>query len=1848
MRHSLFFTSVLAVLAVGVTSCNHEKKTLSGNDIVNYISTYPEVVDIEDNITIGLAQGICQFADSTKADESLRFSPGVTGKCSLRSERYMGANQNAGAEQYIGEKSIVFTPKEGSLKQGKQYTATLDLARLTGIEKLDPFVFNFYVKKREVTLTDIVVTPDMEDDAKAEIKGILTFSHLPQGYEISNDIISVSGEKCSVWIDGTENVEGLHYGNRNQYNFSIKGIARPAGGDREVEIVCDPGAKFAIAKVIASIPTKKGFKLISAEVNDGVEPYVALNFNKFLSKTQSLEGLVGIDCTDIVRIEKEAYTAKVYFKNTAEQKFKMTISGNVRSADDETLQSDIVKEFALKPVAPQVVIPAKGTILPDESNLKLPFRAVNLAAVDVEVVKIYTNNILKYLQDGGIDDTYDYRIRRVGRLIYRQTVRLDTDKSLNLHDWQNFSIDLKGLFKQEKGAIYNIRLTFRKAYSLYGREKPDEFELQSGVTAADDSYWDEKGYYYGDDEDYEDYNSRSAPDYNWKEYNWSEEDDPTKPSYYMSSERMPQLNVVASNLGLIVKKADDRKILATVTDIVTTAPLGGVAVTAYNYQLQPIGSASTDNNGFVEFNARNKPFIVTASHGNTTTYLKIDYGYELSTSDFSVSGTRSEDGIKGFTYGERGVWRPGDDIYLNIIVEDKLHKLPANHPVVMELSNPGGQTIDRQVSTNGKNGLYSFKTRTSDDAETGMWVAEFTVGGKTFRHPVLIETIKPNRLKVNIDLPAMVKSSGTADMTVESQWLSGGAASGLNVKAEVEYSDDARHFSNYPGYVFRNPFTDVWKTSASVLDASLDANGEVRKNIQLPDAKNAPGMLKANFIVHVQEAGGDESIGTRSISYSPYKSYVGVKLGQETYETDKDLKLSVVNLDEDGQPLNGGTLAYKIYKMSRSWWWEESTNIYNSINTSHSKEIKSGQVTVAYGKAEIPFKVDYPEWGTYILYVEDKASGHATGGSFYVDWPSWRDRSDREDADAATVLTFSLDKSEYEVGETASVFLPKANSGRVLVSVENGNKVLSRRWVTLSQDKETICSLEVTKDMAPNFYVHAMLLQPHAQTANDLPIRMYGIQGASVVNRNSILHPVISMPDRLQPQTEFTVKVSEKDGKPMAYTLAIVDEGLLDITSFRTPAPWTKMNEKEALGVDTWDMYKDVIGAFAGKFRNVLSIGGDGDGSEFDHMEAKNIEKRFNPVVKFIGPFTLEAGKSNTHRLSLPMYTGSVRVMVVAAYDGGFYGNADKTVKVNAPLMMLPSMTRTLNCGDKVNLPINVMVDDKAIGNVELTVNTSGPLSVIGKARTYVSASSGSNMASFSLECSRNETGPAKIFLTAKRGGRTVRDTIDIKVNNPQPKVYGSKSHIVNAGSSQTVSWNKTGTGYASLEVSTMPAVDFTGTFSYIYDYDHYCTEQLCSKALNMLFARRFLSAEDQAAAEQAIPEILTKIATRQKNGGGFRYWPTSSDPEPWVTSMAGEVMLEAKRQGFTVQKDVLDKWKSYQKSNAKDAEDDDDLTQAYRIYTLALAGDAPKAAMNKMLESRKVSQPAWLRLAAAYSLNGQDKVAAEMVQNLPESFLEVTARFNSELRNTAFNMDSWLTMGRIAEAIEEAKKVSEKFGRYRSTQEIAFTSIAMSHLADILGSSASDIVIEEEGKSPISIGNLKGAQSVKLTPENGKCTVQNNGSGNIYIMLSTISQPAADETADFGENKFNLSVSYTKDGNPVDISKLKQGCMITASISVSGNYVGKNIALTYNVPSGWEIWNDRLYSDKSDKVDHADIRDDKVIWYFSTNGSARTFSVKLRPAYEGTFILPSAVCEDMYRPEYRAATKPRRVDVVK
>lgn len=1858
---------LLIMMTVGLYSCTRtQKDIIPSADYAPYVNAYTGGV-ISQNSTIRIElthdQPMVDMNNELKSNP-FSFSPSLKGKA-----------------YWVSNNTIEFVPEEGALKPGTLYEGTFRLGDFIEVDKkLKEFNFSFRVQERNFTLQleSLPITATRPNEIN--IKGEIRFSDVVKKEEVEKMLTASDGKKSyPVEVTATDN--------HTRYLFSIRQIPREAD-DYPLTITANGNAAGIDRKQSEEvlIPAKDCFRFMSAERIDQPENGIEIVFSAPLSTTQDLKGLIEIPEISSSIFQISENRVFIYFEANTQNKLTLNIHEGVKDCQGKALGTSHTISFSEVSLKPQVEMSTTAAILPDSKSLIIPFRAVNLYAVDLSVIRIFENNVLMFMQTNSLASANE--LRRSGRLVYKKTLWLAKDASKDIHHWGDYSIDLAGLIHQEPGAIYRVILSFRQEYSAYpcgGGENQDmkfaDSSTSDGLTKVsgsvlseeDEAIWNTpEAYYY--------YNGGTM---DWSVYRWTERDNPCHPSYYMDSDRAAACNVFASNLGMIVKRNSLNKLWIAVSNILDTKPIGKAQVTAYNFQLQPIGKGETNGEGFVEITPNGVPFIIVAESDKQKAYVRVVDGEEQSVSRFDVGGKDIQKGLKGFIYGERGVWRPGDTLHISFILEDREKRIPDKHPVALEIYNPRGQFYTKMISTQGMNGFYTFDVPTQATDPTGLWNAYIKVGGTTFHKGLRIETIKPNRLKINLALPKVLQATDKnfyAPLT--STWLTGATASKLKAKVKMSLSKVNTQFKNYGQYIFNNPATDFTTIKTDIFDGTLDAEGKANVMLKVPTATEAPGMLNATFTTRVFEPGGDASIYTQTIPFSPFTSYVGINLNQpkgKYIETDKDHVFDIVTVNTQGQLVNSSNLEYKIYRIGWSWWWENSGESFGTyINNSSITPVASGNLQTRGGKASFKFRIDYPSWGRYLVYVKDKESGHATGGTVYVDWPEWRGRSSKTDPSGIKMLAFSLNKDSYEIGETATAIIPAAAGGRALVSIENGSTVLRQEWIEVSNGGDTKYTFKITPEMTPNVYLHISLLQPHAQTVNDLPIRMYGVVPVFVTNSQTVLQPQIQMPEVLRPETNFNVTVSEKTGKPMTYTLAIVDDGLLDLTNFKTPDPWNDFYSREALGIRTWDMYDNVLGASAGSYSSLFSTGGD---ATLKPADAK--ANRFKPVVKFIGPFYLGKGKSQTHTLKLPMYVGSVRAMVVAGQEGA-YGNAEKTAFVRTPLMMLSTLPRVLSIQEEITVPVNIFAMENQVKNVTVSLQASGGgVQIVGANQQSLKFSQpGDQLVFFTLKTG-SKTGKATIHLTANGGGQQTKETIEIEVRNPNPIVTLRNSQWAEAGQSKELSYNlssSSANNQIKLEVSRIPSVDISRRFDFLYNYQHHCTEQLTSKALPLLFVGQFKTI-DKIEAEKIktnIQEAIRQIYGRQLPNGGFVYWPGNAVADEWISSYAGMFLTLAQEKGYAVHSNVLNKWKRFQRAAAQNWRMPQDasgwqqwqseLQQAFRLYTLALAGAPEYGAMNRMKEQAGLSIQAKWRLAATYALTGKMKPAEELVYNAETTvspYSSMNQIYGSSDRDEAMILETLILMNRERDALQQAKVVSKNLSQeeWFSTQSTAFALMAMGRLAEKL-SGTLDFVWTWNDKQQPAVKSAKAVfeKEIATTPKSGMIAVKNQGKGALSVDLITRTQLLNDTLPAISDN-LRMDIRYANlNGTPISVNDIIQGTdfmAITSISNISGTSDYTNLALTHIIPSGWEIYNERMVAPETEsgaadgsgksvsKYNYLDIRDDRVLTYFNLRrGETKVFTVRLQATYAGNFILPAVQCEAMYDVNVQARSKAGRTTV--
>lgn len=1836
-----------------LNSCTKSTAKEINPEFAKYIAAFTSgQISSKSDIQIELTQDIPSAELNKEIDQELfEFSPSIKGKAYWTSTR-----------------TIKFVPEPGELKSGQKYEVWFKLDKIIEVEKdFNSFYFFFKIPEQNFRVSLLPYSPIKDNDVKWNaVQGTL---NLADDADIENikKMLSISGGS------GTAKIKITPTETSGKYNILIDSLEREK---KDIQFTLKINGKPISAKkesesISFTIPAmgKNTFEVIDVRMTYDPQESIRITFSDPLSLNQNIQGLIKPNGIENFSYDIQKNVLSLYLDNyTSGSNIEIQIFKELKNYLDKNLDKNYTYSVNIEKNNPEIKVNNSGNILPNSDNLIIPFQAVNLWAVDVKVVKIYENNILGYLQSNNLGG--DSELKRFGRLILKKRIRLDEDPTMNLGEWNDFSLDLSKLIEQDPGAVYKIEFSMKQEYSLYPcngviPQKSQDANLErldNQISDEENEAWDNPYYY-----DYY--------DYDYDSYVWEERNDPCKPSFYKN--KSYSCVVLASNIGITVKLGSDKKIFVALADILTTKPISDAVVDVYNYQMQRIGTGKTDGDGFVSIDYKGgAPFVVIASRDKEKGYLKVTSNLSLSLSNFDVSGKEIQKGLKGYIYGERGVWRPGDSIYVTFILEDKQKTLPKDHPVSLELYTPRGQLYQRYTSTKGKDGFHTFRMVTDPNAITGNWQASVKVGGATFSKTLKIETVKPNRLKVRLNVGDMVNAqSGRFTANLSSQWLHGAPASNLASKVEMTLSTVSNPFEGYTNYSFNNPASSFYSDSYTIFDGRLDASGNATVNASLPQAANAPGMLKANFVSRVFESGGDASIYAQSVPYSPFAAYVGIKSpvvnDYEWLETDKDNALDIVTLTPDGKLINRSNINVKIYKIGWAWWWNSaSENFASYVNSTSAEVVLNENISTTGGKGKVKFRVNYPDWGRYLVIAKDEQSGHISGKVIYIDWPAYRGRSEKQDPNGLTMLSFSTDKQSYKVGDKVTVTLPKSSNGRALISIEDGSRIIAKEWVEVNSKEDTKYTFKVTEEMVPNFYIFASLFQPHAQQDNDLPIRMYGVLNINVENKDTKLTPTISMPNVLRPEKEFTVSVSEKNKKDMTYTLAIVDDGLLDLTAFKTPNAWSDFYARQALGIRTWDMYDMVVGAYTGKMGPLLSIGGDEA-----LRPSNNPMSRFKPVVKFIGPFSLSGGKTNNHKITLPSYFGSVRVMVVAGNESGAYGNAEKTVQVKNPLMILSTLPRVAGPDEEILIPVNVFAMDKKVKNVTVNIESKGGLFQYtdGTSKSVAFTETGDKMVYFKVKVAK-KTGHETVVIKATGGGETATETVDIEIRNPNPPVLLSSQALVSANDTAVlnISFDDVQNGdWAKLEISRIPGIDLNKNLSYLLDYPHGCTEQVTSKAFPLLYVGAFRQFTDQEKEkmDKNITGAINIISSRQLSDGGIAYWPGDRYPTEWVTTYAGHFLIEAQRAGRDVPKSVIDKWKKFQKKAAQNWDRRDlynsyysysmsDLQQAYRLYTLALAGEAELGAMNRMKEMSNLSTQARWRLAAAYAITGKKDAANEIISSANDQISNYSSSNNtygSSGRDMAMIMETYLLLGKTDKALKLSREVSKDLsGQYISTQTASFGLIAMSKLAEKMGKGLIAYEWEVNGISQKNANSGLLFQEINIKPqEKIQIKFKNTGQGELFVRLSGRTQPLVDNIHT-ENNGINLYVKYVDDnGKELDITSLRQGTEFYANVIVQ-NISGQSItdaSLNQIFASGWEIFNDRLFNQSDNNnngYNYQDVRDDRVLTYFNIgSGYSMGFRVKLQAAYCGKFYLPGVSCEAMYSPEQQGRTSGRWVEVV-
>ncbi|SOE19599.1 hypothetical protein SAMN06298216_0102 [Spirosomataceae bacterium TFI 002] len=1830
IKNSILILFVFSLILSGCGGSGELKKEFMTIDhsFAPYVASYTSgVIRKNDEIRIKLQQTPESFEQDV-----LSLLPHVDGFLSLADDK----------------RTLIFKP-ENSLKNGQIYQLGLDLGEL--IPNLDNDLKHFEYQIKVIDQDFSVEFTGLESNTDQSLTSYNFKGVVYTADEIENDKLKdlVSSKNGDVnWLsDG----QGL------KHEFTIENIDRKSADyNLKIEVNGDAIDVDKNWDQEFEIPAQGKFKVLMVSNSFRNENYVSVTLSDPLAN-QDLKGLVRFkdEIPAIRQIEVESNRLIIYTDEGLNGDFELILDQGIKNSNDINLPDEYRKVIKFENNEPEITLLGTGNIIPKSNQLLFPFEVSGLRGVNVKIYKIYEDNVLQFFQENEIDGNYN--LQQVAAPVFNKDIIFNEHGNVNLNHKNKFSLDLTAFIEPEPGAIYKVQLNMPSHLSNMPCLASTNSQTTNLVseTNEDWSIFDSEEYY---------------SDYFYPEdYDWQKRNDPCDNSYYTVSRSVVR-NVMASNFGIITKITGEKELDVSISNLINTNPMGGVNVKVYNQQRRLIGDGETDSNGFLKMDLKERPFMLVASKDKEKGYLKIADGNSINMSRFDIDGTISRDGLKGFIYGERGVWRPGDSIFVTCVLQNNLKKIPNNYPLKLSFYSPDNQLYDQLVSNNGENGFYTFKLKTPEDAKTGRWYVKATAGNFEFFQNIKVETIKPNKLKIKLAFKDNLLAGESTQASLKVNWLNGSKASDLKANVTATFIPQKTSFSKYPNFNFDDITKNFSTEELIVFDGKTDSEGNAIFGLKTKLASLPSGQLRVGLFTKVFEKGGDFSTNYMSKEYSPYSSFVGLQVNYsskdwEMLETGKNHKLSIVSLDNTGNPILKKELKATLYRMKNRWWYSNDGEEVEFMSSQYSTLISTKNISTTNGKASYDIKVDKEDWGKYFLRIEDPESGHSVSQMLWIDWPDWRSRGGM--GDDASILSFKTDKEKYNVGETAEIAIPSQSGGKALLTIENGSRILEKRWIK-TEDGQTKIKIKIGPEMSPNVYAAITLIQAHEKTANDLPIRMFGITPIIVNNPSSHLEPIITSPTSVEPEKEFTIEVKEKEGKAMTYTLAIVDEGLLDITNFGTPDIWKVFNQKEALGVKTWDLYSSVLGAFNGKFANIFAIGGGDEGIK---ALDKGKVNRFKPVVQYLGPYTISQRESKKHKITIPNYLGSVKVMVVAGNQQNQFGSGDKAIAVKKPLMLTTTMPRVLSPGETVNVPVTIFAEPN-ITKATLTF-TSNDILEVGQKVYQINLNKGTEtIVNIPLKV-KNELGIGSIKALVKSGSYSSYEEINVPVRLPNALETRKTDVVLKANDAKSFSFEPFGLNGSSnieLQVSSSPPINLAKRLNYLISYPYGCLEQTSSSALGQLFLSDLieLSAKEQKEVQENVNQAISRIKTFQLNNGGLGYWPNSKIASDWASTYAGHFMLEAEKKGYALPIGFKSNWIKYQTTranqwNATATEkyvriDDHQLAQAYRLYTLALSGKSNLGAMNRLRNVKNLDGQAAFRLAAAYALIGKSSIAKELMNTKEQAQKGYynSYTYGSVERDLAMKLETYSLLKEDQLATNVLKLLATRLNSnsWLSTQSTAYSLMSVAKYLGEKPSGKLSFDYTLDGKKQAFNLSKTTSTAIKLPLKKSSISIKNTSGAPLFVTVVNQGIPKSGTEKAF-QNNLQMRVQYKDlNNNPIDITNLAQGTDFKAEVTLTnpntlGDYT--NLALNQIFPSGWEVINLRVNDQSSkhtkDVATYQDIKDDRVYTFFDLKrNQSKTFVVLLNATYKGKFSLPAVQCKAMYNNDIKAVSMGGQVEV--
>ena len=1503
--------------------------------------------------------------------------------------------------------------------------------------------------------------------------------------------------------------------------------------------------------------------------------------------------------------------------------YNVTLKTGLPAATGEKLLAEETVPVELRD-KPSLVRFVGGIILPRDNAAGVPVTTVNIDRLSLKIIRV-GDRLLSQIETGTVDQTtlYSWDSKQLennqGTLVWQGSMAVDNVKN----DSVVTLVPIRDLLKDRKPGAYVL-------IAQDAAKKPASENDYSGEQMA---------------------------------MQWVVDSDIALTSFTSAN--------VSSGAGLTI--------FARSYNRATALPGVRLALVARNNS--QLASVTTDGNGRADFDSGllratggDEPVMVMA-YGREGDFSFLDLrrsAFDLT--DRGVGGRASPGPVDAFLYTERGIYRPGETVYATAMLRDRIGA-GITAPLTLVAQRPDGLEVGR-ITVAGDRlsaGSAAWTLPLSQSAPHGRWQIAAYVDPKApavGRVQFDVADFVPQRLKVTLSaLDKSIKPGGDFRVRAETRFLYGTPAAGLGGDGEATILADSNPYPQHHGFQFGRVDDSFSETKVSLTVPSTDAAGITTVTGNTGALADTTLPLKAAVRISIQEPGGRTTDRVISIPIRTHDVAIGIRPVFEGGSVPENARagFEAIALDAEGKRIALSGLTFSWVREDTNYQWFQSNGEWRYQPTTRDRLISSGGLAIGAGAA-LKLEQALP-YGTYRLTISDPKSGAASSVRFYSGWSasSAGDRPDR--------IPVAADKPSYAPGSVARVRIKPDASGKALVVVA-GDRVFSSRLIEAPAGGTTV-DIPVSAEWGAGAYVLVTAYRPLGSVKGREPVRSIGLAWLGVDNAPRTLSIAIGGGEKIRPRQKITLPVTIKGlGSEEAFvTVAAVDEGILQLTDFKSPDPVGHYFGKRRLGVLMRDDYGRLIRPDKGAV-GAMREGGDGFGGRGLTVVPQRTVALFAGIVK------LGAGGTANISLDIPDFNGSLRLMAVA-WSADKLGHADRMLIVRDPVVADLVLPRFLAPGDTIGAALNLDNVEGGPGAYTATIQTRGPVSLAGGAQTVVTQNlnrkqrvllpvqlrgAGLGIANITLDV----TGP---------GGFKVSHAWPIQVRAAQLDVSREEELPLPAGATYTASRAVISDlvgSTASVTISVSAAHGYNnvaGLLKWLDKYPYGCLEQTVSRAAPLLL---FNDLADLAglprdnALRPRVQAAIDQVLDMQNYAGNFGMWGPGSEADNFLSVYALDFLHQAKAKNYVVANDALTRGTNWLKATGT-SDSSDDLTRAYAFYVLAQNGQANVSDLRYFSDTKVAA----MRSALAASLTGA--AAAQVGDRARAEYGFRKARdLIASADPASYPHDVY---GSLLRDLSGALALAAENGKADLLPQFL-------DKAKTLSSRIEDTTTQEKGwmlraafaltrqKLPLNV-TVNGAPAaprsgaVRLTPTMAQLgtgiVIANRGDASVWRSTAVTGTPSALLPA--SANGLTLSKSiWTMSGAPADVSSLRQNDRVIVQITGQmPNGLYRQMGVIDLLPAGLEIEQPLVGNDAKaypflgglTDTSRQTARDDRYIAAFDIGQRYRPANRKgpeptpaFRIAYiaravsVGQFALPAAHAEDMYAPAIRARTAVGQLNV--